>query len=117
MKSKAKIHGLYYLLGLSLFDLVKISVFAKVWNFLFSMIGGILTGIIFSKAGVLLLGKMLNVYNLTLSIHLQPIMQVILLFLLIFFMLFLINIWMVYKVSPIDLLHAQEVGEKEPKSR
>ncbi|MDR1522004.1 MAG: hypothetical protein LBS28_04040 [Streptococcaceae bacterium] len=117
MKSKTKVYGLYYTLGLSRFDLVKISFFAKLWNFIFSMIGGILTGVIFSKAGVLLLGKMLNAHNLTLSIHLQSIMQVILLFSIIFLILLLINIRMIYKISPIALLHAEEIGEKEPKSR
>ncbi|MDR3156375.1 MAG: hypothetical protein LBT69_00440 [Lactobacillales bacterium] len=117
MKSKTKMYGLYYLLGLSRSDLIKITFFSKVWNFVFSMIGGILSGIIFTKALILLLAKMLDTPNIHFSIHLQPIMIVTLFFLAIFFLLLWLNIRTIYKVSPIQLLHAEEAGEREPKAR
>ena len=90
----------------------------NLFSALISFVGGILVGILGSKLALLLLLKLIKVpasFGFEVSV---PAIRICLeVFGAIFVLILLVNIRKVYKTNPIQLLHAQNTGEKEPKAK
>ncbi len=90
----------------------------NLFSALISFVGGILVGILGSKLALLLLLKLIKVpasFGFEVSV---PAIRICLeVFGAIFVLILLVNIRKVYKTNPIQLLQAQNAGEKEPKSK
>ena len=90
----------------------------NLFSALISFVGGILVGILGSKLALLLLLKLIKVpasFGFEVSV---PAIRICLeVFGAIFVLILLVNIRKVYKTNPIQLLQAQNAGEKEPKAK
>lgn len=86
--------------------------------FLVSMVLGIGIGILLDKAFYLLIAKMLNAsIALGFYISYQSIVNSIILFLIIFVLMYLFSLIQINLSNPIELLHGDQHGEKEPKTK
>ena len=118
MKRRQKELGLYNILGLEKKHISWVMMLENLFSALISFVGGILVGILGSKLALLLLLKLIKVpasFGFEVSV---PAIRICLeVFGAIFVLILLVNIRKVYKTNPIQLLHAQNTGEKEPKAK
>ena len=118
MKRRQKELGLYNILGLEKKHISRVMMLENLFSALISFVGGILVGILGSKLALLLLLKLIKVpasFGFEVSV---PAIRICLeVFGAIFVLILLVNIRKVYKTNPIQLLHAQNTGEKEPKAK
>ena len=118
MKRRQKELGLYNILGLEKKHISIVMIFETVISSLISLIGGILVGILGSKLALLLLLKLIKVpaaFGFEISISAIRICMEV--YGMIFVLILLVNVRKVYKAKPIELLHGQNAGEKEPKAK
>ena len=86
--------------------------------FLVSMVLGIGIGILLDKAFYLLIAKMLNAsIALGFYISYQSIVNSIILFFIIFLLMYVFSLIQINLSNPIELLHGDQHGEKEPKTK
>lgn len=118
IKQRKKEFGLYQVLGMDKYNLVKI-----LWceNYLTAMISismGLFLGFLLGKLMFLILLKMIH-FSIPLAFTIEPIaiFQTFILFTGIFLIAFCYNSFQLRKVKPIELLHSDKMGEKEPKSK
>ena len=118
MKRRQKELGLYNILGLEKKHISRVMMLENLFSALISFVGGILVGILGSKLALLLLLKLIKVpasFGFEVSV---PAIRICLeVFGAIFVLILLVNIKKVYKTNPIQLLQAQNAGEKEPKAK
>lgn len=118
MKRRQKELGLYNILGLEKKHISWVMMLENLFSALISFVGGILVGILGSKLALLLLLKLIKVpasFGFEVSV---PAIRICLeVFGAIFVLILLVNIRKVYKTNPIQLLQAQNAGEKEPKAK
>ena len=118
MKRRQKELGLYNILGLEKKHISRVMMLENLFSALISFVGGILVGILGSKLALLLLLKLIKVpasFGFEVSV---PAIRICLeVFGAIFVLILLVNIRKVYKTNPIQLLQAQNAGEKEPKAK
>lgn len=118
MKRRQKELGLYNILGLEKKHISIIMILETIISSLISLIGGILVGILGSKLALLLLLKLIKVpaaFGFEISIPAIRICMEV--YGVIFVLILLVNVRKVYKAKPIELLHGQNAGEKEPKAK
>ena len=118
MKRRQKELGLYNILGLEKKHISIVMIWENLISSVISFAGGILVGILGSKLALLLLLKLIKVpatFGFEVSIPAIRICAEI--YVVIFVLILLTNIRKVYKTKPIDLLHAQNAGEREPKGK
>lgn len=108
--------GLYNILGMGKWNLARILVWESILMAAFSIVCGLGLGILFSKAGELLLIHMMEgSATLAFSLSASAAVQTILLFAAIFVLVLLNNLRQIQMSSPIELLHGASEGEKPPK--
>ena len=116
-KQRKKEFGLYNVLGLGKRELYKLNFFENLFSLVVTLVAGLLTGVIFSRLAYLIIKKLLGVGN-EFSFSIQPtiLLSVVIIIVGLYFWLYLISVISIFKSDPIELLHAKQKGEKEPKA-
>ncbi len=118
MKRRKREFGLYNILGMEKGQISLIICWEVLITAVIGIAAGLLLGILFSKLILMLLFRLLHFsVSLGFYVSLEGIIGTALLFFGIFAFTAVLNIIRVHRSSPIDLLHSQAVGEREPKSK
>ena len=118
IKRRKRDFGLFNILGMEKKHLSIVIALESMIVFLVSMVLGIGIGILLDKAFYLLIAKMLNAsIALGFYISYQSIVNSIILFLIIFVLMYLFSLIQINLSNPIELLHGDQHGEKEPKTK
>lgn len=116
-KRRKKELGLYSILGLQKRHIAATLFFETLYTAAITIVGGLLFGLLFSKAVFLLLLNLLNFpVALTFTVFPSVIASSAGLFLGIFLLILVANTMRVSLVNPIELLRGGQTGEKEPKT-
>lgn len=118
MKRRKKEFGLYNILGMEKRHLAITLAWETIILYVLSMIGGLIIGIALDKILFLLLGNLINApVSLGFLISTKVIRSVLMLFLVIFILTYINSVRQIQTANPIELLHSDSMGEREPKSR
>lgn len=116
LKRRKKELGLYSVLGMEKKHIGKILTYEIFYSGAISLIGGVITGIVFSK---LMFAFLINVIKLNASlkfnISVKSLLVTIALFALTFLVVTIFNLIKIHISNPIDLIKGGKEGEKEPK--
>ncbi len=117
IKRRKKELGLYSVLGMEKKHIGKVLFFEVVYSGGFSLVIGILSGVLLGR---LMFALLLNILNLNTTIKFiisgGSIMVTVILFLLTFGLVMFFNLMKIHTTNPIDLIRGNKEGEKEPKS-
>ena len=118
IKRRKREFGLFNILGMEKKHLSILIALESIIVFLVSMVLGIGIGILLDKAFYLLIAKMLNA-SITLGFYIsyQSIVNSIILFFIIFLLMYVFSLIQINLSNPIELLHGDQHGEKEPKTK
>ena len=118
IKRRKREFGLFNILGMEKKHLSIVIALESMIVFLVSMVLGIGIGILLDKAFYLLVAKMLNAsIALGFYISYQSIVNSIILFFIIFLLMYVFSLIQINLSNPIELLHGDQHGEKEPKTK
>lgn len=118
IKRRKREFGLFNILGMEKKHLSVVIALESLIAFFVSMVLGIGVGILLDKAFYLLIAKMLNAsFTLGFYISYQSIVNSIILFLIIFILMYIFSLIQINLSNPIELLHGEQHGEKEPKTK
>lgn len=118
IKRRKREFGLFNILGMEKKHLSIVIALESMTVFLVSMVLGIGIGILLDKAFYLLIAKMLNAsIALGFYISYQSIVNSIILFFIIFLLMYVFSLIQINLSNPIELLHGDQHGEKEPKTK
>lgn len=118
MKRRTKEIGLYNILGMEKKHISLMMLFENVIITTISLTAGIVFGIIFSRLMFLVLMKLIKADSVpAFVISTNAVVVTIIYFISIFAVIFIYNFVKVQKSKPIELLHSDEIGEKEPKTK
>ena len=117
IKRRKKELGLYSVLGMEKKHVGKVLLFEVIYSGGFSLLAGILSGVLLVR---LMFVVLLNILNLSTSIKFtisgRSIIVTIILFILTFGIVMLFNLRKIHTTNPIDLMRSYKEGEKEPKA-
>ena len=118
IKRRKKEFGLFNILGMEKKHISKMLFLETIYVLVFSLITGILSGVILNKLIYLFLLKILN-FNVQMGFEmpLKAVLSTIVLFSIIFAIIFLNTLRQVHLTNPIELLKGSETGEREPKTK
>lgn len=118
IKRRKKEIGVYNILGMGKRHIAKMLIVETLIVMAVSLGAGLLAGIVFGKLMYLLLQKLLR-YDLGIHFSISgiAIQQTVLLFVVIFSVILIYNLMQIRLANPIELLHAGNQGEKEPKTK
>ena len=118
IKQRKKEFGLYQVLGMDKKNLTWMMAFESVLLAGGSIAGGLLGGMVFGKLLFLILLKMIHFeVVLSFAIEKMALLRTAGLFFFIFLVLFLWNLTQIQRTTPAELLHGQNQGEREPKTK
>ncbi|MGY3766171.1 FtsX-like permease family protein [Vagococcus vulneris] len=118
LKQRKKELGLYNILGLGKKELARVLFLESLVASLFSIVAGLISGIIFSKLSFLILKKISGFgEDFTYSLDAKNIGLIVLFFVAVFLVLFILNVIQLKMVNPLELLGGSQHGEKEPKAK
>lgn len=118
IKRRKKEIGVYNILGMEKRHIAKLMGIETVTVALIAIIGGIVTGILFSKLSILLLYKILAVKEtIKFEINFSTIINTLIVFGILYALTLVYNMMQIKLANPIELLRSGNVGEKEPKSK
>lgn len=116
-KRRKKEFGLYNILGMEKRNLACVLLFESLIIGITSIVGGLIAGITFSKLSELCMMNMMKAdVNFTLYVEGKAVIETIVLFVLIFFLLLLYTLCQIHVSKPIEMLRGENFGEKPPKS-
>lgn len=115
-KRKQSEFGLFSILGLQKVDLIKISWRQQFISFLAVTFFGLITGVVFSKVLILLFMKLVGGTEFQLNITAVSIVFIVVFFMICFLFLLITDMFSIFKLKTISLLHATKKGESEPRS-
>lgn len=117
VRSRNKEFGLYHILGMNKSSVAHIVAWESLLVSILSLAAGMATGIAFSKFAELgLLNAMHADINYDFILPKESILNTILVFAVIFFLLFLKSMIQVYSLAPLELMRSEHMGEKPPKA-
>lgn len=118
MKQRKKEFGLFHILGMEKHHLYRLIAWENLYAAIFTLAAGLLFGIALDKAMFLLVSRMVG-GGIPLGFFLSPraVVETMVLFLGIYTLIFLNALRQIKKANPIELLHAGNMGEKEPKAK
>ena len=118
MKRRKKEIGLYNILGMAKRHILIVLFFETLFTGLFSLIVGLVCGILGSKLMLLLLFKILH-FSAPFGFEISTvgIVTTIVVFGFIFFITLVFNLFQIHVSKPIELLRGGQTGEKEPKTK
>lgn len=118
MKLRKREFGLFNILGLAKKDIAMVLFVELLICWGVSLVAGIGLGMILDKGMYLLIGRLMNIdLPLEFGISMPAVIQTVLYTGAVYVLLVVYGFFMVNVSSPIELLHAQAEGEKEPKNR
>ncbi|WP_301082203.1 ABC transporter permease [Faecalibaculum rodentium] len=118
MKQRKREFGLFNILGLAKKDIAMVLFVELLICWGVSLVAGIGLGMILDKGMYLLIGRLMNIdLPLEIGISGAAVMQTVIYTGAIYVLLVVYGFFMVNVSSPIELLHAQAEGEREPKNR
>lgn len=118
MKQRKREFGLFNILGLAKKDIAMVLFVELLICWGVSLVVGIGLGMILDKGMYLLIGRLMNIdLPLEFGISMPAVIQTVLYTGAVYVLLVVYGFFMVNVSSPIELLHAQAEGEKEPKNR
>lgn len=118
MKQRKREFGLFNILGLAKKDIAMVLFVELLICWGVSLVAGIGLGMILDKGMYLLIGRLMNIdLPLEFGISSAAVVQTVLYTGAVYVLLVVYGFFMVNVSSPIELLHAQAEGEKEPKNR
>ena len=118
MKQRKKEFGLFHILGMEKRHLYHLLVWENLYAAIVTLTVGLLVGIALDKAMFLLVSRMVGgKIPLGFFLSKRAVVETVVLFLGIYALIFLNALRQIKAASPIDLLHAGNVGEKEPKAK
>lgn len=118
MKRREKEFGLFNILGMEKKHLAKVVALETLYIGIVSLAVGLIFGISLDKLMYLLILKLMNL-SITYGFYIstQSIINSLILFGVIFFLIFLNSVRRVYSAKPIELLKSSNLGEREPKAK
>lgn len=118
MKQRKKEFGLFHILGMEKHHLYRLIAWENLYAAIFTLAAGLLFGIALDKAMFLLVSRMVG-GEIPLGFFLSPraVVETMVLFLGIYTLIFLNALRQIKTANPIELLHAGNMGEKEPKAK
>ena len=118
MKQRKKEFGLFHILGMEKRHLYHLLAWENLYATISTLAAGLLVGIAMDKAMFLLVSRMVGgKIPLGFFLSKRAVVETVVLFLWIYAFIFLNALRQIKTASPIDLLHAGNVGEKEPKAK
>lgn len=118
MKRRQKEIGLYNILGLERSHIGIVLLLETIITTILSLAGGIAIGILASKLSLLLLLRLLHIPAvLGFYISVKGILICLLMFGAIFLLILLLNLRRIHLSRPVELLHGNNTGEREPKAK
>ena len=118
IRRRKKEFGLYNILGMGKRHLFLVLFWETLQIGAISLIAGLVCGILFSKLAELVMFKMLEAEgSFAFTIEWGAVVQTLLLFAFIFFLILLNGIRQIQLSKPIELLHSETMGEKPPRAR
>lgn len=118
IKRRKKEIGVYNILGMEKRHIAKVMGIETATVALIAIIGGIVTGMLFSKLSILLLYKILAVKEtVKFEINFSTIINTLIVFGILYALTLIYNMMQIKLANPIELLRGGNVGEKEPKSK
>lgn len=118
IKQRKKEIGLYNILGLEKRHISRMLGVETVIVAGISIGIGLAAGMIFSKLLFMLLLKIIHIpIKMGFAVELSSVISVLKLFVIIFLITYLCDLWQIKSTSPIELLHGSSMGEKEPKTK
>ena len=117
VKRRKKEFGLLNILGMEKKHISRVIGYESLILFLISLIFGLGFGILLDKVFYLLITKMLDAkIAFGFYISFQALLKAVVLFFLIYVLMTIFSLWQIHLSNPIELLHSDKKGEKEPKS-
>lgn len=118
MKRRQKELGLYSVLGMEKKHIVKVIALEIIYSGLISIVLGLFFGLLFSKLMFAILLKLLNLdTSIRLMLSLNAVKETILIYTGVFLLVIAYNAFVIWRMSPLDLIRAKEKGEREPKAK
>ena len=118
MKRRQRELGLYNILGLEKRHIARMCFWETLFCAAVTLAGGLLLGILFSKAVVLLLLKLARVpAQFGMEISALGVTQTAMLFGVLFLLTLGQNLFRLSRAKPVDLLHSASAGEREPRTK
>ncbi|MBU5482117.1 FtsX-like permease family protein [Blautia sp. MSJ-19] len=118
MKRRQKEIGLYNILGLERNHISIVLFLETILTTILSLAGGIAAGILASKLALLLLLRLLHIPAvLGFYISVKGILVCLAMFGGIFLLILLLNLRRIHLSRPVELLHGNNTGEREPKAK
>lgn len=118
IKRRKKELGLYSILGMEKKHIAKVLFFEVIFTAVISLTIGVLGGMLIEKLLFLSLLALLKIETpIAFTISPDVIVITIVLFIIIFFLTLLSNLWQIKLANPITLLRGGEHGEREPKTK
>lgn len=117
MRRRKKEFGLYNILGMGKINIARILFWECLIIAVIALVGGMISGILFSKIGELLMIRILG-GNTDFSFYISPntVLQTICIFGGIFLIILLNALRQIHLSNPLELLRSEAVGEKKPKA-
>ena len=116
MKRRKKELGLYNVLGMEKRHIAHLMLWETLLCALTAIAGGIVAGILFSKLILLILLRAVRIgVQFGYEISPEGIVQTIILFGALFLLTLLVNLVRIGRTRPIELLHSDSAGEREPR--
>lgn len=118
MKRRKKEFGVFHILGMEKKHLAVVLSWENIYVTFISLALGLGIGIALDKVMFLVITKLIEAeVPLGFFISIEAVGMTALLFAVIFLLIFLYSVRQIYKSNPIELLHAGNAGEKEPKTK
>lgn len=118
MKRRQRELGLYNILGLEKRHIARMCLWETLFCTAVTLAGGILLGILFSKAVILLLLKLARIpAQFGMEISLRGVTETSTLFGILFLLTLGQNLFRLSRAKPVDLLHSASAGEREPRTK
>ncbi|MCI9332136.1 MAG: FtsX-like permease family protein [Oscillibacter sp.] len=118
MKRRQRELGLYNILGLEKRHIARMCLWETLFCAAVTLAGGLLLGVLFSKAVILLLLKLARIpAQFGMEISLRGITETIVLFGVLFLVTLGQNLFRLRKAKPVELLHSASAGEREPRTK
>lgn len=118
IKRRKKEIGIYNILGMEKRHIARVLLIETVFSMLVVISAGIITGIVFNKLMIMILYKITNLHRtIEFVISLTAVRNTLILFVLIYLLTYIYDLFQVKISKPIELLHGSSVGEREPKTK
>ena len=118
IKRRKKELGIYNILGMEKRHIAKVLAAETLSAALISTGGGLLTGILFNRLMIMLLYRITGL-SATIQSEISPqaVLRTLELFLLVYLAMLIYDILQVRRARPVELLHSQNAGEREPETK